>query len=752
MSNPIVQAGGLPDQSKFAPIHTNRFFTGLWTQRNPLRDAATPFLYEKFYSGSRFDSLIGGSNVELSAKMTLGRRAGHSVYNNQTFPAITRFYPWRYISGSSETIKMMIDTANTVYDGTGPSTKTAIFTKTGGAGTTSFLGVGTILFMGNGIDTVKYSIANGQTQWGSSAPVTAPTLDSSTMLAFLGGHSYGGDAYFVDNNGNFQDTTGAVTAPFLQPNWNTVLAGLTFGTYKNMGPAIGWQPNTIYQQYQWIIDPNGHRQSATTAGTSGATRPTFNTGGGTTTDGTVTWTDGGVLGTPIVKTGYLYGYAYHFKDGGVSNMSPLSQVGRAYGSSTFQVKVTGLGSARADCDFIFIFRTTDGGATLLYVDKIANPGASNFTYTDTTADSGLNQLLQGAINLENSPPPAGLTNLCYHLNIIFGSVGATVYWTRVASALAGLNLECFPPANSTTFPSFVTRLVPTAIGLLVFTTSDLYIIYGSNTASNPLYPKRFLEGLGLLDYDALSVAGTTIYMMTSDNQVISLDPGAGNVEIGFPIGDQFASLYNPANCYVTWHVGGSAEKALFVGDGAIGYFRMMQAPAPESGAPVWSPRASIVGGCSAILSVETIPGTHKLLVGPASSGPILQRDTTVNKDNGSAFAAFAQIGSITLAHHSQIAEIASIGVDAVRVGARTKVGVLFGEISGTFRNIRWTTNDPPLLPASLTTWNDRYDLLQSNNPVYCRHLQLQFTWAAEDAHNELLAYTIIGAVHQEQTS
>src|SRR5947209_15986052 len=106
MANPLEQAGAVRDPSKYAPIHTNRFFTGLWTHRSPLRDAATPFLYEKFYSGSRYDSLIGGLNCELSSRLTLRRRPGHSVYNSQTFPAIKRFYEFRQFSALTETIRV----------------------------------------------------------------------------------------------------------------------------------------------------------------------------------------------------------------------------------------------------------------------------------------------------------------------------------------------------------------------------------------------------------------------------------------------------------------------------------------------------------------------------------------------------------------------------------------------------------------------------------------------------------------------
>lgn len=66
------------------------------------------------------------------------------------------------------------------------------------------------------------------------------------------------------------------------------------------GPGI-WQPvpvlsqGNLYYSGQTIIDPGDHLQTATTTGVSGLTIPSFNHGGGTTTDGSEIWQDGGVF-------------------------------------------------------------------------------------------------------------------------------------------------------------------------------------------------------------------------------------------------------------------------------------------------------------------------------------------------------------------------------------------------------------------------------------------------------------------------
>jgi hypothetical protein len=48
-----------------APLYSNRFWTGLWTQANPMRDAATQYLLETFYSASRFERMIGAAARRL---------------------------------------------------------------------------------------------------------------------------------------------------------------------------------------------------------------------------------------------------------------------------------------------------------------------------------------------------------------------------------------------------------------------------------------------------------------------------------------------------------------------------------------------------------------------------------------------------------------------------------------------------------------------------------------------------------------
>lgn len=176
MPSALSNAGATLPATDFAPLHLNRMVTGMWSNSNPLRDAATPLYVEK-YQGGRQDRIKDGENCEISPRLTLIRRKGLKVYNSQLFPPIKRFYGWNTFSLTDEFVRVMADTATTVYDATGPNTKTAVWTKSPGAGPTYFLGVGNTLYMTNGVDNKQLNNATGQVwNWGIDAPTKAPTV------------------------------------------------------------------------------------------------------------------------------------------------------------------------------------------------------------------------------------------------------------------------------------------------------------------------------------------------------------------------------------------------------------------------------------------------------------------------------------------------------------------------------------------------------------------------------------------------
>jgi hypothetical protein len=837
MANAIQQAGGASEPSSFAPLHTNRMFTGLWTNRNPLSDASVSTNMEKYGLGLQ-DSIIAGLNVELSSILTLRRRRGTSVYNSQTFPPITRFYPFNTFTLTNELIRVMADTAATVYDATGPSTQTAIWTKSAGAGPTFFLGLGNTLYFTNGVDNKQWNYTTGAvSNWGIAAPTTAPVATqaprpnpppSRQPVTVYEAHSSARSGVMILGNTYIQVFNGSGQTGTAEPGtggvaaWNTTVGGTTQDgtvqwtnigfytwvanhayalgavvtgmslpsdvlytfvattagtsgtgnpswpanqglqvsdngvTWTNVGRTMNWAnigATTNITSVATILDPNGNLQNVLQAGKTADTSTTLTWGtelGSFTTDGTVIWVNAGpwaVASTAITQWGYAY---KNPATGDISNMSPASVATTILLGN--QVTLQGAGSSDPQTGIIIIYRIPQGGSTFLYDDEIPNPGAGTWTYVDNTPDSGLNTEIQAQVNGEGTPLPTGATCVAYHLQRFFVAVGNVTYVSSGPDAVASTSSGNAGFNTTFTSQSKIIRYWVSPLGLVILTVRDSYIILGTGTADNPLYQTTFIDGIPLLHYDAFTTHLTTPYMLTGTNMLVAMDPSAGITEVGFPIADRLEAEFNPTTAYVTYHSQSSKENALYVDDGLGSWYRMSATTAPETGLN-WSPKATLGTPSSAVQSVEILPGTNRLLIGPGTGGgPIRMRDLTTNTDLGIPFTAHATFGSIVLAHPGELAALAFITLEARKTGSRAALSILLGEIFGTFEPLNRTRQDPTNLPPSNTLYSDRYHFMQSQSPAWCRHFQMDIAWPAEDAANELLTFTIFGQTWQEYRS
>jgi hypothetical protein len=855
MSGALELAGAAREPSSFAPLHTDRIFTGFWPNRSVLRDGATTE-YQLRYGLGRQDSMWKGSyNTEVSPNLTLIRRPGLDVFNAASIAPIKSFYSFHTFTLTTEAVHVLADTANTIYDVT--TGQSVVFSKSPGAGRAYFLGVGNTLYITDGVDNVQWHYDTGQTfQWGIPAPTTAPTAQQSlrpsdflswTPLTAYSVQTPGGPRIaLVDTNNNIQifvgqpnllsDPAPVAQAPTpngvtgtIQPTWHTdgtstpdgtvtwqwggsadwianhsygpftivaavvttttgvvkmffmnitlggqYVSGATpphwpsaIGTkvpdganivWQNIGNALTWVdslgPSCPIISSVSILDPKGYIQYVIGAGKTsvGPQPPNFQTTTGAVTyDGTAIWQNQGPFAIAAALP-VQYGYAYQndvTKD--LSGMSPPSPPILVLLGN--QVTVQGPGSGLAGVSSIPIYRTGQGEATFNLRATVPNPGAGQtWTFVDTDlTDNSLNFAIQAQVLGEGTPLPAGAGPMAYHLGRIFVGVGNVVWVSSGPDAAASASSGNAGFDQFFTLESKITRFWVTSLGLIVFTVRDSYIFLGSAQDSDPLYVKVYIPRLPLLSYDCFTEYMGSAYLYLGMRLVCKLDPGAGVVEVSFPVANYLlddVANYDPKSSYLTFHTEGSNETALYLSNGISEWLRMSLSTVPEQGS-AWNPPAILSDGTSAVQSVEVDSGIFRLLVGPQATGPIRKRNRAKATDNGRLYSCYSRFGSIAMADPAMLAGLAWMTLTSTIYGTAPKFSALIGEIDGDFEEIKRTHQDPPDLPVADSVRSDRHHFLQGQEPVWCRHFQFAIDWPAEDAFNELLTFTIVGQIVQE---
>lgn len=640
--------------------------------------------------------------------------------------------------------------------------------------------------------------------WGIPAPINAPTLSPVNGTRYWQASTVLGANYAVlDTNGNIQlNQSSSAKTGRSYPTWmgtliNTYAVTIDGGVHwLNLGPPGAWSPATAYGVFGGteslvILDSNGNLQwTGGGSGTSGGTVPTWATSvGSTTTDNTITWTCLGP-GVAITTATIQYGFSTTAVDGSVSTASPVATIqGPILGAPTvanlIYIEIGGNFVADTQLDMIDIWRTAQGQSTLVLEDQIPmDPFYSGgaFTYgemgiPDTSSSGGgaLNPLIPAPIADTNNPPPKGLTGMVYHLGRVWGFVGNVLYNSGGPDTITGNGNTAWAPIDQVPYQAGIIKLLPITVengGLLVFTTSGIQILLGTGTASNPFYTTQYCDKVNLANYDALDVLGTVISLVESNLKVSQLtvqypfNPQSGYLEVGFPVGDQFlkvttggisSALYNANQVHLSWNIANTTDTGMYVSDGEFGWFRMSNAAAPESGL-VWSPRAAIVGGTSAVGSVETSPGVFSLLIGPPSGGgPILQRDQTgtVFTDNGGAYPAWDSKGVTLLCSTGQVAELAWIAAKSLAVGARPVLSLLMNEIKVVPATLPWnvlqaTSEDPADLARSKTAFSDRYSCDQNSFVPKGDCCLIKFDYGTQAFGDKLLDFQIYGSKEDER--
>lgn len=347
MTNLLEVNGARPQKEpRYVPLFMDKQFTGLYTQRSVLHDPSD-IATARFYGG-RPDALWAGSNIELTNLLTLQRRPGLIPFSGAIYPTTPdRCFSFQTALGQ---IQVIVDTGETptftLTEVTGVVagvSATYVGTITGGDFAPiqfpdgAFVG---LIFNIEGFDIgpnngafvcisstgSELVLANAnlgaanETHAGTAVSAGAVWYDTQSQLStvppvFLFAKSPGagqtnfvavdGDLYMGDgvdtrvytpNGPNGQIWDWGIEAPTQQPSVVIVPSGAA---------ATSWVAATVFSTMGFIVDPNGNTQqlfsvnalgtNSTQLGITGNGQPAFNLTGGTTIDGTVVWTDQGVI-------------------------------------------------------------------------------------------------------------------------------------------------------------------------------------------------------------------------------------------------------------------------------------------------------------------------------------------------------------------------------------------------------------------------------------------------------------------------
>lgn len=429
--------------------------------------------------------------------------------------------------------------------------------------------------------------------------------------------------------------------------------------------------------------------------------------------------------------GFKYVYCYRSSTSRhISTASPASANTGALTSQNITVSYTA--STNPQVDKIWIFRTDDGGGNYFFLVEVANATSS---YTDSSADSALNDDEVAPVGHANDPLPSGASLLCWHAGRLWAASGNTLYFAAGPDCTLGNGQEAWPPANAYPVRGAITALASTTNGLLVWTSDTLYVVLGTD-ANSFTVPQQWQQNFGCQSQNCVAQDGDQVFCYTSMRQLFSIDASGFN-EVGQWIGNDLLANFDPTTSSLALHRNGT-DQGLWISNGSN---RMRRYSLQFNS---WDVARVVSGGTGVIFSIEATISNWRLFTGRTSgSGYLLARDTTTYQDDGSSFTCFATVGNLVVAPPGNERVVQGVFLQVKPVGTYPTVGVLMNEISGTFATMPNPVQDPSNNNPSQSVIQKRHFIKsQATFSQIANHMQIKISFPAENFRSEVLGLGI----------
>ena len=749
--------------SEAAPLQISRFYTGLFTFRNPL---IVPIKQMGRRIIELYDAISDGVNMECTNRLTLARRPGYTALSPFTTPnSIFKYFYSFKPSAYPGQIYQVVDSTDAVWSfqpGADVSnTWTGLVAKPTPA-LTNFATVSAYCYMAQetfakkwdslagpqGVTNWGIAIYNSQQTQGPKLPLFAnPTVGglgsvwfevlpnwavtvpaSPTGLAFSQWIKFGDYIFTFSFPGINPEVSGIkVTIPFAT---NPQGEGTSFTVRLLRNQVQYGTPRTITSSPVGVViasvDLGGPGDLWDAAWTfNDINQPGFGVSvqAVNTSTSNVTFTIGNPQITVYVnyppaftfvapppgqsrltpQIGYFYKYAYgNSHSGHVSSPTPPSfsgPEGEPINPGTNAVQLIMQSSSDLQVDVIHVFRTTDGGGNPYY-------------------------------ELPNSPVPNG-------------APGTAVTITDFADDTAlQINNVCPDPEFNNPPPGgaidpvwFAGRLWMHRGHQLFFSSGPDVTMGNGEEAWYPVYvfsvPTQIIRkfatpnGMFLVCLDdilivrGISTASFTVNDFAKDIGMRTWTAGDtdGTNSYIYTSDRQFLllnpngfasisgnvadtiSAVDPTKAYVSMFRYTALENWIFLADGSTFIY-------PYNAELVaWATKQAPVDGVGAIGTVELTPGVYQLWrAKPVQQSTISFRDSTVFADEGAAYPCFAVFGPITVADFLTLAQMRDIALTTVSTTSQVTLSVLANEVfplaGSQFQILQVSSTEPPELSAT----------------------------------------------------